>query len=140
MKNIIAFAILAVILSAGIGHADVSPGMQREASLFEQMDQNSDGIVSQSEFEQYSLEEQDKTQLFAIIDQNGNGVISESEWRSYQERGAVQPRAMEEPAMEEPMSPGMENGVEDEGISERAYGPGVENKQRRILEEKMARE
>jgi hypothetical protein len=63
--------------------------------------------------------------------------------RSYQESGAVQPRAAEEPAMEQPaeqpMSPAEESAVEDEEASERAYGPGVENKQRRILDEKMSR-
>ena len=58
--------------------------------------------MSESEFQAYSLREQDKTQLFAVIDQNGDGVISESEWRAYQESGAVQP--MEEPmAVEEPV-------------------------------------
>ncbi|MFO7595965.1 MAG: EF-hand domain-containing protein [Desulfocurvibacter africanus] len=140
MKNIIAFSILTLLLSAGIGHADVAPGMQQEgASLFEQMDQNADGTVSQGEFEQYSLEEQDKTQLFAIIDQNGDGMISESEWQSYKEGGAMQPRAAEEPAMEQPMSPEEESVMEDEETSERAYGSGVENKQRRILDEKMSR-
>lgn len=140
MKRVIAFSILALLLGAGVGQADIAPSMQGEASLFEQMDQNADGIVSQSEFEQYSMEEQDKTQLFAVIDQNGDGVISASEWQSYKESGVVQPRAAEEPAMEQPMSPEEESAVEDEETSERAYGPGVENQQRRLLDEKMSRE
>ncbi len=91
------------VVFAGLAFADVPPGARQQGySLFEQMDQNGDGIVSESEFQAYSLREQDKTQLFAVIDQNGDGVISESEWRAYQESGAVQP--MEEPmAVEEPV-------------------------------------
>ena len=93
------------VFFAGLAFADVPPGAQQQGySLFEQMDQNGDGIVSESEFQAYSLREQDKTQLFAVIDQNGDGIISESEWRAYQESGAVQPRATEEPmAAEEPV-------------------------------------
>lgn len=103
------------VLFAGLASADVPPGAQQQGySLFEQMDQNGDGIVSESEFRAYSLREQDKTQLFAVIDQNGDGVISESEWRAYQESGAVQPRATEEPmAAEEPVKERRRRNVGD---------------------------
>lgn len=93
-----------VFLCVGVAQADVAPGAgQAGYSLFEQMDQNGDGSVSQSEFQAYNLGEQDKTQLFSVIDQNKDGTISESEWQAYQAGGVQQPRAAEEPmAAEEP--------------------------------------
>ncbi|WP_027366515.1 EF-hand domain-containing protein [Desulfocurvibacter africanus] len=101
--TIIMASVAISLLGAGLAFADIGPGVQQqEYSLFEQMDQNGDGIVSESEFQEYSLKEQDKTQLFAVIDQNGDGVISENEWIAYQE--AEQPMATEEPmAVEEPV-------------------------------------
>ncbi|EMG37195.1 EF-hand domain pair [Desulfocurvibacter africanus PCS] len=101
--TIIMASVAISLFGASLAFADIGPGVQQqEYSLFEQMDQNGDGIVSESEFQEYSLKEQDKTQLFAVIDQNGDGVISESEWIAYQE--AEQPMATEEPmAVEEPV-------------------------------------
>jgi hypothetical protein len=103
MFTIIMASVAISLFGAGLAFADIGAGVQQqEYSLFEQMDQNGDGIVSESEFQSYSLKEQDKTQLFAVIDQNGDGVISESEWTAYQE--AEQPMATEEPmAVEEPV-------------------------------------
>lgn len=105
-KLIIIMASVAIaLIGIGLAFADIPPGAQQQGySLFEQMDRNGDGIVSESEFQSYSLEAQDKTQLFAVIDQNGDGIISMTEWQSYQESGVVQPRAAEEPmAAEEPV-------------------------------------
>lgn len=144
MKTVIASSALALLLGAGIAQADVAPGMQQEeVSLFEQMDQNTDGIVSQSEFEQYSLGRQEKVQIFTVIDKDGDGTITVTEWRLYQESEVMQPRAAEEPAMEQPMEQPMsteeDSPIVNEELQERAFGPGVENQQRRILEEKMSR-
>jgi hypothetical protein len=107
--SVIATAAVAALLLAGSAYADVPAGTQQEGvTLFEQMDQDGDGVVSQGEFEEYSLEEGDKTQLFGVIDQNADGSISESEWRAYEagETGAAaeQPMATEEPmTTEEPV-------------------------------------
>ena len=128
--TVIATAAVAALLLAGSAYADVPAGMQQEGvTLFEQMDEDGDGVVTQSEFEEYSLEEGDKAQLFGVIDQNNDGIISESEWRAYQagDTGA----AVEQPmATEEPMTESGQTSQE-----ERAYGPGVVNKQRQIMRE-----
>lgn len=140
--TIIMVSVAISLFGASLAFADVAPGMQQEGvSLFEQMDQDSDGVVSESEFEQYSMKEQDKTEIFTVIDQDGDKTITATEWQSYREGSAMQPRAAEEPAMEQPMeqpmSPEEKSAVEDEELQERAYGPGVENQQRDILEDKM---
>ncbi len=85
------------LLCAGAAFADIAPGApQAGYGLFEQMDQNGDGVITESEFQAYDLEAKDKTQLFAVIDQNGDGTISQSEWQAYQ-AGDIQTRAAEEP-------------------------------------------
>jgi hypothetical protein len=103
--TIIMASVAISLFGACLAFADIGPGVQQqEYSLFEQMDQNGDGIVSESEFQSYSMREQDKTELFAIIDKDGNGVISMTEWQSYQETRTTQPMATEEPmAVEEPV-------------------------------------
>lgn len=88
------------LLCAGAAFADIAPGApQAGYGLFEQMDQNGDGVITESEFQAYDLEAKDKTQLFAVIDQNGDGTISQSEWQAYQ-AGAETPMPAEQKTKE----------------------------------------
>lgn len=145
MKKAIGISIMAVLLCAGISYADVAPGAQQAGgSLFEQMDQNGDGAISQTEFEQYSMEEGDKTQLFSTIDQDADGSITQSEWQSY-ESGAAGQRQMgaeeqEMGAEEQEMGSEEMKSDADTPAEERAYGPGVENQQRENLAKQMGEE
>lgn len=112
------------LLCAGAASADVPPGAgQAQYSLFEQIDQNGDGIISDSEFQQYSLQGQDRQQLFSIIDQNSDGQISQSEWQAYKdgEIRAEQPRAMEEPMPAEPAQEEEERGFTGDVWDEQTY-------------------
>lgn len=59
-------------------------GEQQDQSLFQKMDENKDGQVSQQEFSDYSFEDQDKTQLFNMLDEQGKGQIDQQQWQMKQ--------------------------------------------------------
>lgn len=150
MKKIIGFSILAALLCAGVSYADVAPGAQQaEGGLFEQMDQDGDGVVSDTEFEEYRTEKGDETMLFSTVDQNADGTISQSEWQAYesgsgqQEMGAQEPEMGEQPRSEssEQIDTGEtelpEAGADETLVPRGDYeGASPENKQRENLEQR----
>ncbi len=158
MKKIIGFSILAALLCAGVSYADVAPGAQQaEGGLFEQMDQDGDGVVSDTEFEEYRTEKGDETMLFSTIDQNADGSISQSEWRAYesgqqmgaqeQEMGTQEQEMGEQPRSEssEQIDTGEtelpEAGGDETLVPRGDYdGASPENKQRENLEQRELRQ
>jgi len=80
-------AIAMTFLCAGAVQADVPPGEPGTAlPLFEDMDQDGDGVVTQQEFVEYEFDEQQRIELFSVMDQNGDGEISRQEWEAYREQ------------------------------------------------------
>ncbi len=158
MKKIIGFSILAALLCAGVSYADVAPGAQQaEGGLFEQMDQDGDGVVSDTEFEEYRTKKGDETMLFSTIDQNADGSISQSEWRAYesgqqmgaqeQEMGTQEQKMGEQPRSEssEQIDTGEtelpEAGGDETLVPRGDYeGASPENKQRENLEQRELRQ
>lgn len=158
MKKIIGFSILAALLCAGVSYADVAPGAQQaEGGLFEQMDQDGDGVVSDTEFEEYRTKKGDETMLFSTIDQNADGSISQSEWRAYesgqqmgaqeQEMGTQEQKMGEQPRSEssEQIDTGEtelpEAGSDETLVPRGDYdGASPENKQRENLEQRELRQ
>lgn len=85
-KLLIALTCTAGLLVAGSAQAGIfgGGGEQQDQSLFQKMDENQDGQVSQQEFSDYSFEDQDKTQLFNMLDEQGKGQIDQQQWQMKQ--------------------------------------------------------
>ena len=129
-KMLLVLTCMAAFLFAGVAQAGIFGGGSEESegqSLFEKIDQDSDGVITQQEFQDFSLEDEDKTRLFEMLDEQGQGQITKDQWRSMKEShtGLSAPSeeqpygATEQPygATEQPM------GTEDQSAAEGSGTP-----------------
>ncbi|EGJ49001.1 EF-hand domain-containing protein [Desulfocurvibacter africanus] len=86
MKKLLFVTCTAGLLFAGVAQAGIfgGGGEQQDQGLFQKIDENQDGQVTQEEFEGYSFEDQEKSKLFSTVDQNQDGQITQEELTSYE--------------------------------------------------------
>ncbi|EMG37192.1 hypothetical protein PCS_02030 [Desulfocurvibacter africanus PCS] len=90
MKRIlIVLTCMAGLSIAGVAQAGIfgGGGEQQDQNLFQKVDENQDGQISQQEFSDYDFEEQDKTQLFNMLDEQGQGQIDQQQWQMKKQGG-----------------------------------------------------
>ena len=85
MKKLLFVTCTAGLLFAGVAQAGIfGGGGEQDQSLFQRMDENQDGQVTQEEFEGYSFDDEEKSKLFSAIDQNQDGQITQEELTAYE--------------------------------------------------------
>ncbi len=74
----------AMLFLVGLGQAaDIGGERIADWGLFESIDADRNGWISQQEVQLYGLEHPDAQTPFADIDVDGNGVVSWQEWADY---------------------------------------------------------
>jgi hypothetical protein len=114
MKRIlIVLTCMAGLSIAGFAQAGIygGSGEQQDQNLFQKMDENQDGQISQQEFSNHDFEEQDKTQLFNMLDEQGQGQIDQQQWQMKKQGGTS--GSMQEMGTQEEMGGTQEYGTSD---------------------------
>jgi len=123
-KMLLVLTCMAAFLFAGVAQAGIFGGGSEEGegqSLFEKSDQDSDGVITQQEFQDFSLEDKDKTRLFEMLDEQGQGQITKDQWRSMKESQTGMSAPGEQPmGAEDPMAAPSEE--QPYGATEQPYG------------------
>ncbi len=94
-KLILVVSCMAGLLFAGVAQAGIFGGSggeqqtsgqesSQDQGLFQKIDENQDGQISQQEFEAYEFKDQEKSKLFSTIDENQDGQITQEELTTYE--------------------------------------------------------